>query len=148
MSKLVGLVSVGVFILGMLTATGMAQSASDQVPEKVRSTTQMIIDDQFQAFRDRNHEQAFSYAAPTLQKIFGSTQRFIMMVKRGYGAIYDARSWSFGRSRLKEGTVYQEVLVNGPNGKEWVALYEVLKQPDGSWRIGGVKMVRANGTST
>ncbi len=38
--------------------------------------------------------------------------------------------------------VVQEVLISGPDGKDWTALYQVVKQPDGSYKINGVHIVR------
>lgn len=139
---------LGAMFALITTTYGQAQLSEAEAPAAMRGQAQSIIDGQFQAFRSRNHEKAFGYAAPTLQKMFGNTDRFIGMVKNGYGAIYDARRWSFGRSRMKDGDIYQEVLVSGPNGKDWMALYTVRKQKDGSWKIGGVRLVPAGTLGT
>ena len=40
-------------------------------------------------------------------------------------------------------TVVQEVLISGSDGEDWTALYQVVKQPDGSYKINGVHMIRA-----
>ncbi|MFD0917928.1 DUF4864 domain-containing protein [Pseudahrensia aquimaris] len=125
-----------------------AQNVEAEAPAALRGQGQAIIDGQFKAFRSRDHQQAFGYAAPTLQQVFGSTDRFIGMVKNGYGAIYDAKQWKFGRSRMKDGDLYQEVFVSGPNGKEWKALYTLRKQADGSWKIGGVRLIPAGTLGT
>lgn len=109
---------------------------------------QQVIDSQINAFRSGQHEEAFSYASPNLRKFFGSTERFIEMVRGGYGAIYGARNWSFGRSRLDERTLYQEVLLTGPKGGNWVALYSLQQQADGSWKITAVHMRKAQAQST
>ena len=141
--------SLFVHLAGALVALALcggpvfAQTASE-----AKVAVQSVIDNQINAFRARDHQQAFSYAAPHLQKMFGSTERFIGMVKSGYGAIYGAQQWSFGRSQTVGKEIMQEVLLTGPNGLEWVALYTLRQQEDGSWRIAGVQMKKANALST
>ena len=112
------------------------------------SAAQVVIDSQITAFRNGDHAQAFSYAAPGLQRMMRSQDNFIAMVKQGYGAIYGARNWSFGRSRSDGGTLYQEVLLTGPDGNGWTALYTLRQEPDGSWRIHGVQMQRTAAQTT
>ena len=142
----------GIFAVGVLVATALspasAQYSEAEAPAGLRSGAQDTIDQQFSAFRAREHEKAFSHAAPRLQKLFGSTERFIGMVKGGYGAIYNARTWQFGRSRMKDGVLFQEVIVNGPKGKDWMALYELKQEENGSWKIQGVRLVPASTRST
>ena len=138
-------VVAGIFLM---FSAAYAQSGDAAAPEAMSSGAQTTIDSQLKAFGARDHAGAFSHAAPSLQKIFGSTERFIGMVKNGYGAIYDAKGWSFGRNRMKDGILYQEVLITGPDGREWAAMYTMKQQADGSWKIGGVQLVLGAGRST
>lgn len=104
------------------------------------SEAQSVIDSQIKAFRSGENVEAFSYAAPNLQAMFRNHQNFVAMVKRGYGAIYGAESWTFGRSRMEDGTLYQEMLITGPKGRGWGALYSLRQEKDGTWRIHGVQL--------
>ncbi len=124
-----------------------AQTATT-LPPQLQQDVRSVIDGQIQAFRSGDHEAAFSYAAPGIRHIFGSTERFIGMVKNGYGAIYGARNWSYGRGEASGNVLLQEVMITGPNGRDWIALYTLRKQPDGSWRIAGVQIVQAQAQST
>ena len=45
--------------------------------------TQAVIRDQLTAFQTRDHERAFSHAAPGIKNIFKNTENFIGMVRRG-----------------------------------------------------------------
>jgi len=136
-------VSSAIFLLG---ATAFAQHI--EAPLELRSGAQAVIDSQITAFRTQDHVKAFSHAAPGLQKNFGSSDRFIGMVKQGYGAIYGARNWTFGRSGMQSETLYQEVNILGPNGKNWSALYTMRKGADGTWHIHGVQMREGTAQST
>ena len=141
--------SIAVSILVILLTAGIVRAQSGPtLPTELQVEVQRIIGSQIQAFRSEDHEKAFSFAAPSIQQIFGSTDRFIKMVKKGYGAIYGARSWSFGRGEVRGDALVQEVLIMGPQGRDWVALYTLRKQPDGSWRIAGVQMKQAELQST
>ena len=110
--------------------------------------TQAVIRDQLTAFQTRDHERAFSHAAPGIKNIFKNTENFIGMVRRGYAPLYEPETFIFSRSREEDGRIFQEVLVTDKNGKQWQAIYTLEKQADGSWKIAGVAMEPFKGAST
>jgi len=136
--------------LALVTAPVTAVSVLAEQPKIAANSgpAQKAIDGQLNAFKAKDHASAFSFAAPTIKQMFGSSDRFIGMVKGGYAPIYGAQSWSFGRSREAGGAVNQEVLLVGPAGRDWVALYTLRQQPDGTWKIAGVQMKPAESRST
>ena len=95
--------------VGSLIMDAWAQSGP-QLPPELQKTAESVIGGQINAFRAGDHEQAYSYAAPSIRQIFGSTDRFIGMVKKGYGPIYGARNWSFGRGEAR-GVVQRQSLL-------------------------------------
>ena len=137
-------------IFALVWPLGASAQSTDgpRLSGELLQTVETIVGGQISAFKARDHEKAFSYAAPSIQQIFGSTDRFIRMVKNGYGAIYGAQQWSFGRGEAQGDKLIQEVLITGPAGKNWVALYTLKQQSDGSWRISGVTMKAAELQST
>ena len=106
--------------------------------------SEMVISSQIEAFRAGDGERAFSFAAPGIRRAFGNSGAFMSMVKRGYMPVYAPRSFSFGRYSERNGLIFQEVLVTGPAGKEWVALYTLQRQDDGSLRITGVRLAESD----
>jgi hypothetical protein len=134
-------------MLATLAAAGLT-AVSLVVPAFAEEGAKSIIDRQIKAFRSGNHTEAFSYAAPSLQRTFRNTDNFIGMVKRGYSPIYGAQDWSFGRSRTEGDTHYQELLLTGPKGRNWGALYIMRRDEDGTWRIHGVQLNRASAQTT
>ena len=118
-------------VLAILPAA--AQSVGD-------NATQDVIRGQIEAFRTGDDARAFSFASPNIQRMFGTSDRFISMVKQGYQPVYAPRDFTFGRAVDRDGTVFQEVLVTGPKGKEWIALYTLERQQDGSLRISGCRI--------
>lgn len=105
-------------------------------------TVQGIIQSQITAFLNDDAKAAYSFASPTIRGKFPTEDAFFDMVKKGYAPVYRPGNFAFGRAKVAEGMVVQEVLISGPDGKDWTALYQVVKQPDGSYKINGVHMVR------
>lgn len=134
-------------IATLLAATFML-SASHIAQAQEAPGAQTVIERQIKAFRQGAHEQAFSYATPALQRMFRNPDNFIGMVKRGYMPIYGARDWRFGRNKAQGGRLLQEVMLTGPNGRSWVALYTMVQGSDGEWRIAGVRIVPGNDLAT
>ncbi|HTO31332.1 MAG TPA: DUF4864 domain-containing protein [Pararhizobium sp.] len=105
-------------------------------------TAQSIIEKQIQAFLDDDAATAYSFASPQIQGKFPDKSIFFEMVKRGYAPVYRPGNFAFGRSKIDGDTVVQEVLISGADGKDWTALYFLVKQPDGTYKINGVQMLQ------
>ena len=103
-----------------------------------------VIASQIDAFRVGDDDRAFSFASPNIQAMFGTSGNFMAMVKSGYQPVYAPQNFTFGRYSERNGTLFQEVMVTGPEGREWVALYTLERLKDGSTRITGVRLARSN----
>ncbi len=123
-----------------------AQAASD-VTDADRSAFQSIITSQIEAFQRDDATTAFGFAAPSIKSIFRTPDVFIQMVKRGYMPVYRPRSYSFGSVTDETGGPTQRVSIVGPDGTLWLALYSMQRQPDGTWKISGVVLVKPKGES-
>ncbi|MCB1377766.1 MAG: DUF4864 domain-containing protein [Alphaproteobacteria bacterium] len=107
---------------------------------------QRIIAAQIEAFRADDGPLAYSYAAPVIQRIFPSPETFMDMVKRGYRPLYRPQSFRFGESGPDDaGRPSQRVIVVGPDGMTYEALYSFERQPDGNWKINGCRLLLASG---
>ncbi|WP_052093295.1 DUF4864 domain-containing protein [Hoeflea phototrophica] len=109
------------------------------------AAAQSIIESQIQAFLADDMATAYSFAAPSIKRMYPDESRFFDMVKRGYQPVYRPGNFAFGRSKLApDGSgLIQEVLIQGPDGQDWTALYSLERQPDGSFKINGVQMIKA-----
>jgi hypothetical protein len=105
-------------------------------------TAQSIIQNQIEAFLNDDAEAAYSFASPQIRQKFPDKSIFFEMVKRGYTPVYRPGNFAFGRSKVEGDTVVQEVLISAPDGKDWTALYFLVRQPDGSYKINGVQMLQ------
>jgi hypothetical protein len=110
---------------------------------------QTTIDSQLKAFLADDGAAAYSYAAPNIRELFPTADIFMGMVTNGYAPVRRPRSYAFGKSeQTGPGRVVQQVLVVGPDGKDYEAVYTLELQPDGLWRITGCSLRAANTLST
>ncbi|SOE18905.1 uncharacterized protein DUF4864 [Hoeflea halophila] len=109
-----------------------------------------VIESQIAAFLNDDAATAYSFAAPSIKQLYPDESRFFDMVKRGYQPVYRPGNFAFGRSKATaDGARFvQEVIIQGPTGQDWTALYLLERQPDGSFKINGVQMIRAAGPQT
>jgi hypothetical protein len=121
--------------------------AQDAVPDTDSLATQQVIGGQIEAFKAGDGAKAYSYAAPSIKQVFTTVDIFMNMVQTGYMPLYKPESYVFGKNALISGQVHQEVLVTDAQGKQWQAVYTLMRQDDGSWKVTGVKLNPYNGVS-
>jgi hypothetical protein len=101
-----------------------------------------VIERQIEAFLKDDANAAYAFAAPGIKARYPDKDVFFDMVRKSYQPVYRPGNYAFGRSvSLDAGeTILHEVLIEGRDGRDWRAIYQLLRQPDGSYRIGGVTM--------
>ena len=104
-----------------------------------------VISGQMAAFARDDGAAALAFAAPSIQRLFGTPERFMAMVRGGFQPVYRPRTVAFeapirvpARGGGSGGAFAQPVRVTGPDGRPVLAMYHMERQPDGSWRIAGV----------
>ena len=133
---------LAVVLLAFMSMAAFAQSIS----ETEKSEFQRIITAQISAFRADDGPTAYSFAAPVVRKIFPTPEIFMSMVKQGYSPVYRPQSFNFTEALIDPlGRPAQKMLVVGPDGKTYEALYSMEKQPDGTWRISGCTLLEIPG---
>lgn len=115
---------------------------------EIRSA-QAVIDSQIRAFAAGDNVAAYSHAAPNIKRMFPTLDSFMNMVTGGYQPVYRPKSYAFGKVKeLSATSIVQQVLVVGPDGKDYEAVYTLELQPDGSFRITGVSLHASRALST
>lgn len=110
---------------------------------------QGTIEAQLKAFQAGDGELAYSYAAPNIKRIFPTVETFMGMVESGYRPVRQPSNFSFGKvQEMSPNAIVQQVLITGPDGKEYEAVYTLELQPDGVYRITGVSLRASNALST
>ncbi|HJT13245.1 MAG TPA: DUF4864 domain-containing protein [Dongiaceae bacterium] len=130
----------------LLTGTDLAR-ADDSVAPADAAAIQQVIQGQMNAFKVDDWSAAFAYASPSIQTKFESPQVFSQMVTQAYQPVYRPRGVEFREVKASEFGPTQEVFVVGPDGLSYLAYYTMEKQADGTWRINGCYLVRAEDES-
>ena len=102
-----------------------------------------VIASQLQAFGRDDGPGAFAFASPTIRSKFQTPEIFMDMVRRHYAPVYRPSEVSFQDLLAGPRGPVQEVLLVGPGGEVVKALYFMQQQPDASWKINGVQLVKA-----
>lgn len=118
------------------------QAVAEEISMQDQTSFKNIISSQISAFKSGDISRAYEFASPGVKEKFSTIEEFSMMAKNGYPQVYNPRSFKFGELSSKLGSPTQHVHVIGPQGKLWTALYGFEKQPDGTWRISAVALMR------
>ena len=102
-----------------------------------------IVNQQLEAFQDDDFEKAYSFASPTIKKMFISPEVFRKMVIGGYQAVYRPQSIKMGSVEIIKGVTTLKVYLVDPNGEFVTANYLMEKQENGEWLISGCILSKA-----
>lgn len=127
----------------VLSACLLLASFSHSRADDAVGLAQNVIQRQIAAFLADDGDAAYAFASPDIQKLFPDKDRFFAIVKKGYQPVYRPDNFAFGRSKvLGDGaSVIQEVLISGDGGRDWIAIYELERDPDGAYKINGVQLL-------
>lgn len=104
------------------------------------------ITSQIEAFKADDFEQAFTYATPTLQRLFHSPQNFQRMVTTGYPMVWRPSEVRYLDLKQFDGAMFQTVQITDAKGVTHLLLYR-MEQIDAGWRIAGVQLLEAQGAT-
>jgi hypothetical protein len=115
---------------------------------EVRSA-QSAIDGQLRALLADDGPAAYAFAAPNVKRIFPTVEAFMGMVTNGYAPVRRPRNYAFGKvQEMSPTSIVQQVLIVGPDGKDYEAVYTLELQPDGTHKITGCSLRASNSLST
>ncbi|TPI34447.1 DUF4864 domain-containing protein [Mesorhizobium sp. B3-2-1] len=110
---------------------------------------QAVIDGQLKALVANDGAKAYRFAAPNVKQVFPTVDAFMNMVTNGYPPVRRPQSYSFGKvEQTGPGSIVQQVLIVGPDGKDYEAVYTLQQQPDGTFQITGCSLRASNSLST
>lgn len=133
------------FLLALVPLIASAQGAVSPADAKA---VRAVIEAQLDAFRRDDAARAFSLATPGIRETFGSAENFLAMVRASYAVVYRPKSVLFETPQLIDGELLQPVRLTDAEGRGWIAIYPMQRQPDGSWRTNGCQLARLAGTET
>jgi hypothetical protein len=127
-----------------LLTLGSAPARAAETPSAADAAAiRRVVERQLAAIRRDDGAEAFSYAAPAIQQQFVTPEAFMRMVRDGYRPVYRPRQVIFQGVLLHNGEWVQPLLVTAEDGRVVIALYEMERQPDATWRVSGVLLLAA-----
>jgi hypothetical protein len=117
-------------VLAGWAGAALAEGADD-------AAIRTVIESQLEAFNARDVNEAWTYASPMIQGMFGNPANFGMMVENGYPMVWTNSGAEFGELREVEGRLYQRVFVEDAGGGRHVLEYQMIETEAG-WQINGV----------
>ena len=121
--------------LAVICVVGVAAHAQD-------SPIEQVIADQLAAFQADDFDTAYSFASPTIKRLFGSPERFGQMVRDGYPMVYRPADVTMLEQRVIGGQTVQRVMMRDAAGRLHFLAYQMIETPEG-WQINGVQILRA-----
>jgi hypothetical protein len=130
---------LGLLLAALVAAPAFAAPAAPgpTLPETDWTAIRQVIDGQLAALKAGDGAKAFTFAAPGIRAQFGTPENFLRMVRGGYAPLLDARYRAFLDGAVIDGATIQPLRLVMPDNTVLVALYQMQRQPDGRWRIGG-----------
>jgi len=113
-----------------LSVTGPARAQSGDI--------QGVIASQIEAFKVDDFATAFTYASPTIKRLFGTPERFGAMVKQGFPMVWRPAGVTYLAQEMRDGMTYQNVLIKDASGGLFTFEYEMIQTENG-WQINGVR---------
>ena len=91
--------SLGLGFIGSVASAAPGADLAQAEETEVRAVVQAQLD----AFAKDDAESAFAFAAPNIQKMIGTAQNFLAMVRSGYAVVHRPASVTFLKPRWLEG---------------------------------------------
>jgi hypothetical protein len=132
-----------VALCGVFSVGALAQHDSDsQAIEKA-------IRGQMAAFARDDATAAFAFSTPGIQALFHhDANSFLASVKHAYQPVYRPGDLFFMAPEKHGDHFIQQVKIGMPDGKVWIAHYDMRKQSDNRWLINGCQLELASEIST
>ncbi len=133
------------FLAALIGMIWFGTTSADEAlpPEPGIETT---ITAQIDAFLVDDFAEAFTYASPNIQGMFGTSDRFGQMVRRGYPMVWRPADVQYLELRDVAGNLWQKVMIRDQQGGMHVLDYQMIRTAEG-WKINGVQILQAPGVS-
>lgn len=124
-------------LLALSLSAGLASGAFAQSAE-----IEANIAAQIQAFRADDFATAFTFASPSIQRLFRNADNFGAMVRNGYPMVWRPADVRFLELREVDGALWQKVMITDGNGRVHLLDYQMIPLTEG-WKINGVQLLGA-----
>ncbi|WP_171233000.1 DUF4864 domain-containing protein [Ruegeria sp. HKCCA4812] len=123
------------FLLAVSLSVGLGSGAFAQNAE-----IEANISAQIQAFKSDDFATAFTFASPSIQRLFQNPDNFGAMVRNGYPMVWRPSEFRFLELREIAGALWQKVMITDENGRVHILDYQMIPLED-SWKVNGVQLL-------
>ncbi len=123
------------FLLAVSLSVGLGSGAFAQNAE-----IEANISAQIQAFKADDFATAFTFASPSIQRLFQNPDNFGAMVRNGYPMVWRPADIRFLELREIAGALWQKVMITDANGRVYILDYQMIPL-EGGWKINGVQLL-------
>ncbi len=127
-------------VLAACSPTVRADAAADDMAD-IRS----VVEGQAAAISQGDAARAFARASPDIQARFKTPGAFMRMVEVGYAQLIRPQSFHILAVEADGDRAAVRAEVVARDGRIFQALYPLIRQPDGQWRIDGCYLKPAPG---
>jgi hypothetical protein len=106
-----------------------------------------VVQSQLDALSEDDAGRAFSLATTHMRSLIGTPDRFLQMVKDQYPAVYRNRLALFSQPERIDGHTMIIVRLTDSENSVWIAIYELMRETDGAWKIEGCNLVETTSVS-
>ncbi len=130
-------------LVGFVGMGGACAYAGGLTPQDEKQIL-AVVRSQLDAFAQDDAAKAFSYAAPNIQRMMGTPQHFMEMVRNQYEVVYRPASATFLKPTGVANEAVLKVQLTDGGGDPWIAIYTLQKQKSKLWRITGCSVTPAS----
>ena len=110
-----------------------ASFANDTDTIKIQET----ISQQISSFQVDDFEKAFTFASPSIKSMFGNSENFGKMVRRGFPMVWSTKGVTYLELSILNGDPVQRVMITDINAEIFILNY-IMTKTDKGWKIRGV----------
>lgn len=103
-----------------------------------------IIQQQLDAFKRNDADSAFALASPGLKETYSNPHNFMDSVRSGETPFFKRRMTEYQDFVAAGDDAAQSVVLVDDDSSVWTVVYKLARQPDGSWLIDGVVLVKSD----
>jgi hypothetical protein len=107
---------------------------------------QTVIKRQLEAFQRGDANAAFALASPGMKETYSDPAKFMASVRSGETPFFNRRMTEFNSFAAQGDSAAQRVTLIDDASGVWNAIFKLTRQPDGTWLIDGVLLIKSDAT--
>ena len=129
--------------VGLFLVFGAASSFAHEAGSMEART---VIQRQLDAFKQNDASGAFALASPGLKETYNNPANFMDSVRSGDTPFFKRRMTEYHDFVSAGDDAAQSLVLVDEDNYVWTVVYKLARQPDGSWLIDGVVLVKSDAT--